>query len=180
MENTLMGQNGGTTRSTAAVGREPDLTQVEEAKTLIAQFQLSGADLYRINCRSCHGPEGNGAPPEIHSLIGPVQATSAAMIQKRMEARGAPIAREMAAQMAGQAEKAIRDRLQHDGEKMPAFAYLRPEEVTALLSYLDQLAGVPGKQHMLAVNDSARKSASKSPRELATFAMMQPALAAIA
>ncbi len=153
MESTRMGQNGGTAVTT--VRREPDLAQLEPTKALIARFHLTGADLYRMSCRSCHGPEGTGAPPEIHSLIGPVQATSVALIQKRMQARGAPITREMAAQMAGEAEKAIRDRLQHGGEKMPAFAYLRPEEVTALLSYLEDLAGVSSTQHVLVVNDSA-------------------------
>jgi len=32
---------------------------------------LRGADLYRLNCQSCHGETGQGAPPEINSLINP-------------------------------------------------------------------------------------------------------------
>src|ERR1700675_23497 len=39
---------------------------------------LHGSDLYRLNCRACHGELGHGAPPEINSITGPVQATSTA------------------------------------------------------------------------------------------------------
>ncbi len=152
---TRLGRNGGTGAGGAAAGREPDLAQREPNQALTQQFQLTGADLYRMNCRSCHGPDGKGAPPEIHSLIGPIEGTSPALIQRRMEAKGAPISEEMAAQMAHEAEQAIRDRLQRSGEKMPAFAYLRPEEVAALLSYLDELAGIPGKRPGEVVNESA-------------------------
>jgi mono/diheme cytochrome c family protein len=147
MWNTRMGQMGGDRIAPLPAHREPELWQYPPAQAMKQKFELTGADLYRINCRSCHGPEAKGAPPEIHSLIGPVQGTSAALIERRMEARRAPIGKEMAEQMAGQAEKAIRDRLHNGGQKMPAFSYLRPEEIAALLSYLDRLAGVPAKPH---------------------------------
>jgi mono/diheme cytochrome c family protein len=153
MSDTHMGLMGGSSIIPATARREPEIGQQSGAGG--EQFELTGADLYRINCRSCHGLEGKGAPPEIHSLIGPVQGTSPALIQRRMETRGAPISEEMAAQMGAEAEKAIRDRLQNGGEKMPAFRYLRPEEVAASLSYLGQLAGVPGKQHAVVVNEAA-------------------------
>src|SRR6202171_1680346 len=44
---------------------------------------LRGADLYRLNCQSCHGEKGQGAPPEINSVINPVRATSVAMVVER-------------------------------------------------------------------------------------------------
>lgn len=151
MSGTRMGQMGGSIIP-ATARREPEIGQQSGAGG--EQFELTGADLYRIDCRSCHGPEGKGAPPEIHSLIGPVQGTLPALIRRRMEARGAPISEEMAAQMGAEAEKAIRDRLQNGGEKMPAFSYLRPDEVADLLAYLGKLAGVPGKEYAAVVSES--------------------------
>ncbi len=155
MAETRMGQMGGTSPAPDTARREPEIAGRETSQRLSETFELIGADLFRINCQSCHGPEGRGAPPEIPSLIGPVQGTSAALIQRRMEQRGTPISPEMAVQMAGQAEKAIRDRLQKGGEKMPGFLQLRPKEVTALLGYLGQLAVVPGKERLAPVNESA-------------------------
>ena len=32
--------------------------------------ELSGADLYRLNCQSCHRAEGTGSPPEINPFLG--------------------------------------------------------------------------------------------------------------
>jgi mono/diheme cytochrome c family protein len=110
-------------------------------------FVLAGADLYRLNCRSCHGPDGGGSPPEINSLIGPVQGASRAMIQRRMKAKGTEISDEMAGEMAAEAEKSLRDRLQNGGKAMPAFTHLHGDEVNALFAYLDQLAGVPASNH---------------------------------
>lgn len=110
-------------------------------------FVLSGADLYLLSCRSCHGPKGSGFPPEINSLIGPVQAASYIMVQRRMNARGTEIGDDMAREMASEAKKSLLDRLKNGGKKMPAFAYLRGDEENALLAYLDQLAGVPVGKH---------------------------------
>lgn len=106
-------------------------------------FVLSGADLYRLNCRSCHGPDGQGAPPEINSLIGPVQATSAALLMERMKKRGSPIDKSMAEQLAAPSEADLRERLRKGGKKMPSFEHLRGDEVEALLGYLETLAGLP-------------------------------------
>ncbi len=106
-------------------------------------FELGGADLYRLNCRSCHGPDGQGAPPEINSLIGPVQATSATLLMERMKKRGTPIDRSMAEQLASPTEGELRERLRKGGTKMPSFEHLRGDEVDALLGYLETLAGLP-------------------------------------
>jgi mono/diheme cytochrome c family protein len=49
---------------------------------------LHGSDLYRLNCRGCHGELGHGAPPEINAVTGPVQATSVAATMERMRKAG--------------------------------------------------------------------------------------------
>jgi len=107
-------------------------------------FLLSGSDLYRLNCRSCHKADGSGVPPEINSLIGPVQATSAVMIRAQMKQRGIDLDAKTVNQLVSQAQASLRARLQNGGERMPSFQRLAREEVAALLAYLDELAGVPG------------------------------------
>ncbi len=149
---TQIGQLGGSESIPATRRKEPNL----EGSGATESFVLAGADLYRLNCRSCHGADGKGSPPEINSLLGPVQAASAAAFQERMKARGTEVSREMATEMAAQAAKSLRDRLQNGGKAMPAFNYLRENEIEALLAYLDQLAGVPaGKNRDLLVTESA-------------------------
>lgn len=144
---THMGQ-AGQTQLIPSTRRDPRL-EIEKGlpDATTKSFVLSGADLYRFNCRSCHGPNGQGSSPEINSLIGPVQATSAAMIQQRMKARGSEVSNAMAQEMAAEADKSLRDRLLNGGKSMPAFKHLRGDEVDALLNYLDQLAGVQAGKH---------------------------------
>lgn len=107
------------------------------------KFDVTGADLYRWNCQSCHGPDGQGAAPEINSVIGPVQGTSPVLTKKRLEARGLDVDDDMVQQVSELAEGSLRDRLQHGGTRMPSFEYLRPDEVEALYGYLEKLAAVP-------------------------------------
>lgn len=127
----------------------------QAARILNEKFMASGADLYRWNCQGCHGPEGKGAPPEINAIFGPVQGTSPVYTKKRMEARGIDADDEMVEQMSQLAETALRDRLQHGGKSMPPFAYLRADEVEALIGYLDSLADVPpGKRAGLLVPET--------------------------
>jgi mono/diheme cytochrome c family protein len=114
----------------------------EKSGILNEPFSLTGADLYRLNCQSCHGPEGHGAPPEINSLIDPVRATSAEAVLQQMQARGRAIPKSMAESLAASADSAIYQRLEQGGTKMPPFRHLRGDEVTALVSYLKVLAGV--------------------------------------
>jgi len=115
----------------------------KSSSVLNETFVLTGADLYRLNCQSCHGPDGQGAPPEIKSLVDPVRGTSPTLIRQRMEKMGRSIDEEMARELAADAEKTLRERLQKGGEKMPDFKHLRGDEVEALLQYLKKLAGVP-------------------------------------
>jgi len=122
------------------------ISQISTGERPDGNFVLSGADLYRLNCRSCHKADGSGVPPEINSIIGPVQATSAAMIRAQMKQRGAELDAKTINQLASQAEKSIQTRLHNGGDKMPPFRHLVPEEVEALRAYLEELAGIPGSE----------------------------------
>ncbi len=122
------------------------LSPSEVKKLMGEQFFLAGIDLFRLNCRSCHGPNGNGAPPEINSLIGPFQGTSPAILEKRMKKLGRPIGEDLAKQLAAQTEESIRQRLQKGGKKMPPFRHLDREEVNALFKYLKAHVGAPESQ----------------------------------
>lgn len=107
---------------------------------------LHGSDVYRLNCQGCHGQTGQGAPPEINSIIDPVRGTSVTLVIQRMKSRGMDIGRAEAEQMAQQAGTALRQRLHQGGESMPPFPHLDEAEIKALVAYLDQLAGVPGAE----------------------------------
>lgn len=127
----------------------------EEAalQSLHVKFPVSGADIYRLNCRSCHGPTGAGKPPGIASIIGPARALSPAQHEAVMKAAGAEPKPELARQLALHAEEALRERLAKGGvkpklpylETMPPFAYLSEQEVVALEDYLKELGGVAAR-----------------------------------
>jgi mono/diheme cytochrome c family protein len=121
-------------------------------------FVLTGADLYRLNCQSCHGPDGTGSPPEIKSLLDPVRGTSPTLIRQRMAEKGREIDEEFARELAANAEATLRQRLEEGGERMPSFEHLRGDEVEALLEYLKELAGVPeaGRKEILVTQSVAR------------------------
>ncbi|MGE5276509.1 MAG: c-type cytochrome [Acidobacteriota bacterium] len=121
-------------------------------------FQITGADLYRLDCRSCHGATGAGAPPEINSLLGPAEATSPALVERRMKDRGITMDGAAVKSLAADAERLLRDRLVHGGEKMPSFPHLQGEEVDALVAYLKKLAGVPASEYReVPVTESASR-----------------------
>lgn len=105
--------------------------------------RLRGADLYRLNCRGCHGDAGQGVPPEINSVISPVRATSALLVLQRMKSTGMEMSRSAATQMSQEASVALMKRFHEGGENMPSFAYLNEAEISAIIGYLKQLAGVP-------------------------------------
>jgi mono/diheme cytochrome c family protein len=165
VRNTALGQMGGNEPASTSKRQEPKLTTPEQkgplsravdrifslfrsesdetAKLMDETFVLTGSDLYRLNCQSCHGPGGVGSPPEIKSLLGPVEGTSPALIQERMRKLGREVNAKLAGELAAGAESSIRERLQQGGEKMPPFRHLRGDEVEALLVYVKDLAGVP-------------------------------------
>jgi len=105
---------------------------------------LHGSDLYRLNCQGCHGESGQGAPPEINSVINPVRATSAEVVVARMKPTGMEITYREAAKLAQQSRHALLERLHKGGESMPAFSHLDDGEIRILVAYLGRLAEVPG------------------------------------
>ncbi|HTK30000.1 MAG TPA: cytochrome c [Vicinamibacterales bacterium] len=109
-------------------------------------FVLSGADLYRISCRACHKPDGSGAPPEINSILGPVQAASAPWMTERMKAMGRPVDRSFIRDLTSNTEADLRKRLKTGGHDMPSFGHLSEAEIAVLRPYLDQLAGLPASE----------------------------------
>lgn len=111
------------------------------------RWTLTGADLYRLNCRSCHNATGSGLPPEINSVLDPMRATSPVLLMKRMEERGRSLSPVTAREMAAQADANIRKRLREGGEKMPALPHVSAVEVAAILGHLGRLAGLPEAEH---------------------------------
>jgi|SRR5271165_1591891 len=117
---------------------------------------LHGSDLYRLNCQGCHGESGQGAPPEINSVINPVRSTSVALVMERMKTVGMDMSRADAAKLAQQSNTALLQRLHNGGQDMPAFPHLNETEIRSLVAYLKQLAGVPGAgSEQLAVGESS-------------------------
>lgn len=170
---TAMGRMGGDLPPNPSPRKEPGLSTGEEAghsgrshmgrimnrmfsmfrsdrqqvsKLMNETFVLTGSDLYRLNCQSCHGPDGKGAPPEIKSLIDPVRGASPTLVMQKMQKMGRSIDDAFAKELAANADSTLRQRLQQGGEKMPPFQHLRGDEVEALLNYLKELAGVPASE----------------------------------
>jgi mono/diheme cytochrome c family protein len=137
---------------TGLLGPSPDSHEAalyQSSEGLSRAATLTGADLYRLGCQSCHKADGGGAPPEINAIFGPVQATSASLMESRMKERGRPITSAFARELASGSKKDLLDRLHKGGTKMPSFAYLTGAEVDALVGHLELLSGMPdaGKQH---------------------------------
>jgi mono/diheme cytochrome c family protein len=116
---------------------------------------LHGSDLYRLNCQGCHGESGQGAPPEINSVINPVRATSVRLVMERMKATGMDISQADAVNLAQQANVSLLRRLHNGGQNMPPFPHLSEAEIRSLVAYLKQLAGIPGAaSQQVAVQES--------------------------
>lgn len=109
-------------------------------------FRLSGQDLYRLSCRSCHGAAGQGLQPHVPPLSDPIRAISPMMVSRRMAERGRPISDDVAKSIASRAEATLRQRLREGGHIMPPFAHLDAEETKVLLGYLQSLVGVPAEE----------------------------------
>jgi mono/diheme cytochrome c family protein len=135
------------------------LPSITYSENIFRTSRLSGADLYRLDCQACHQADGNGAPPEINAIIGPVQATSAAVMAERMKKIGRPITAAFALQLATGSKKDLLDRLKNGGQKMPSFGHLTGKEVQALVAYLELLARVPGaEKRQFVVTEPALRS----------------------
>ena len=142
-DNTSMGKTG-----RLGPGPQEFEVSVPMAETVLDAVQtrrvLRGSDLYRLNCQGCHRESGEGAPPEINSVINPVRATSVPLVMARMKSAGADMSYAEAANLAQQSKKALLERLHNGGESMPSFSHLSAAEVNSLLVYLNHLAQVPG------------------------------------
>jgi mono/diheme cytochrome c family protein len=107
------GSDGSAVSSSTATGGE----------WLLRGFDLDGGDLYRINCRSCHGPEAKGARSGIPPLLGALSpAKSTTGVPGDLDP-----------------EIEVRHRLLVGGRVMPAFVHLENDEVGALMGYLRAL-----------------------------------------
>ena len=104
--------------------------------------ELSGADLYRLNCQSCHRAEGTGSPPEIKSVLGLVQGSSLELVRQRLKQAGTPSESAARAQ-ATRARADLYQRIQKGGQRMPALAHLHEADSNAIYAFLTLLAGVP-------------------------------------
>ncbi len=116
---------------------------------------LHGSDLYRLNCRACHGELGHGAPPEINSITGPVQSTSIVATMQRMKKAGREMSRADANAIAKDSKVLLRQRLHLGGQHMPP-PTLNETEIRVLVPYLEQLSDVPGaEKNQIAAKESS-------------------------
>ena len=145
-EESSMGKTGHLGPSPNSSGEDASSWQLGLSPRATDAVTMHGADLYRLNCQSCHGVTGQGAPPEINSVISPVRATSVTAVMERMKATGMNMPRIEAVKMAEQSKDALLQRLHNGGQDMPAFPHLDDSEVHALIAYLHQLAGLPGAE----------------------------------
>jgi len=106
-------------------------------------FVVAGTDLYRLSCQSCHGPDGLGSPPEINSLLDPIQGTSKALLAQRLKDRNRPVDDQFVKEIVTGAEHDLLQRLAEGGKKMAPFKHLRKDETQVLVDYLKRLAAVP-------------------------------------
>ena len=104
---------------------------------------LSGADLYRLNCQSCHRAEGTGSLPEIKSVLGLVQGSSLELVRQRLQQEGKAATRSAVRAEATRAKTDLYQRIQKGGKRMPALAHLQEADIDVLYAYLTQLAGFP-------------------------------------
>jgi cytochrome c5 len=106
--------------------------------------EITGADLYRLNCQSCHRAEGTGSPPDVRSVLPAVQGSSFQMMQRQLRLDGRSTAHPAEAhKKAGQMKRDLYERIKHGGQKMPPLAHLQESDIDMLYTYLTELAGAP-------------------------------------
>jgi mono/diheme cytochrome c family protein len=139
LADTNLGKGAGRYGPGADQGRQDHRESIALRRTV----QITGADLYRFNCQACHRAEGTGAPPEIHSLLAPVQGSSLALVRKQLRGRLGSSNERMARAEANRARAAVLARMHQGGRRMPPRDYLQDQDMRALFGYLMQLAGAP-------------------------------------
>ena len=116
---------------------------------------IHGSDLYRLNCRGCHGKLGHGSPPEINAVTGPVQATSVTATMERMKQAGREMSRSDVSAVAKESKILLLQRLHAGGLHMPP-PTLSDVEIRSLVAYLELLSDVPGAANrQIAVKESS-------------------------
>jgi mono/diheme cytochrome c family protein len=152
---TSMGKTWDLGPAPTGPGEEAAPWQLKLSRSYAAQvLTLRGSDLYRLNCRGCHGEFGQGAPPEINSVTGPVQATSVAATVERMKKSGREMSRSDVIAMAKESKVILLQRLHIGGQHMPP-PTLSEVEIRSLVAYLEQLSDVPGaEKNQIAVKES--------------------------
>jgi mono/diheme cytochrome c family protein len=140
---TSLGQGSG------RYGPPPDQPRESRTESLGVRrtIDLTGADLYRLNCQACHGESGRGTPPEIKSLLGPVQGSSRALVQQRLQAEHDATAAADSKDASTRSRMAIVTRLHNGGARMPPRDYLQEADIRVLFAYLMALAKTPDLQH---------------------------------
>jgi mono/diheme cytochrome c family protein len=136
LENTTLGGIGGWGPVPSGASPAP------RGEPLDGPFALTGKDLYRLNCQSCHREDGSGAPPEVLPVTSLARATSRQYFRDKMKERGLPVDEAQLAKNAADAETSLRKRIRSGGEKMPPFPQLDRAETESLIAYVKQLAGV--------------------------------------
>ena len=155
---TSMGRTWDLGPAPSASGKDASSWRLDLSPGYATQIvTLHGSDLYRLNCRACHGELGHGAPPEINSVTGPVQATSAAATMERMKKAGREMSRSDANAIAKDSKALLWQRLHIGGQHMPPPS-LSQTEIRSLVPYLEQLSEVPGaERNQIAVKESSHR-----------------------
>jgi mono/diheme cytochrome c family protein len=105
--------------------------------------ELTGADLYRLNCQACHRQEGTGAPPEVKSLLDLVRGSSLELVRRELFAKSKDTSPTAIRMTADEARKALYLRIREGGQRMPPSAHLDRLDIDVLYAYLSKLAQVP-------------------------------------
>ncbi len=100
-------------------------------------FRLTGADLFRLDCRGCHGPDGRGSRSGIPPLLGALDKPAAPTGEPGGELR-------------------VRHRLVEGGRVMPTFGHLQGAEVDLVIGHLRALTA-PEKEPKATVEQSAMR-----------------------
>jgi len=111
--------------------------------------EVTGADLYRLNCQACHNAEGTGAPPEVRSVLPAVQGSSVQMMRQTLREEGRSGADPEARKQASKAKADLYTRIQRGGQKMPPRAHLQKSEIDMIYAYLTELAGTPDAKPLI-------------------------------
>jgi mono/diheme cytochrome c family protein len=102
---------------------------------------LTGADLYRLNCQSCHRAEGTGSPPEIKPVFAAVQGASLELVRRQLQEQGKSSSPANARAQADRARADLVNRIKKGGQRMPARDHLQDADIALIVGYLGNLSG---------------------------------------